>query len=225
MALRDVGSDLVPEHVAVARRVGLGRARDDAAPLGRELEGVLDDALDARAREHGRLDADLAGMALMRAAADAGVLALGVLAHEHHVDIAGRTAGERARHALEQPHGTDVGPQVEALADRQQQPPSVTCPAVRRLTHRIAKRAIDSSEGMLGEQLGKLYAERYFPPENKAAMEELVGNLRGRWGPASPKTAGCRGDQDGGDRQARGVHPQDRLPREFETYAGSKSRG
>ncbi len=84
---------------------------------------MLDDALDARAREHGRLDADLAGMALVRAPADARVLALGVLAHEHHVDVAGRAARKCARHALEQPHGTDVGPQVEALADRQQQPP------------------------------------------------------------------------------------------------------
>ena len=40
------------------------------------------------------------------------------------------------------------------------------------------KRAIASTEGMLGEQLGKLYVERYFPPESKAAMDELVANLR-----------------------------------------------
>ena len=52
--------DLVPEHVAVARGVRLGRARHDAAPARRQRERVLDDALDARAREHGRLDADLA---------------------------------------------------------------------------------------------------------------------------------------------------------------------
>ena len=50
---------------------------------------MLDDALDARAREHGRLDADLEVEALVRAAADARVLALGVLAHEEHVDVAG----------------------------------------------------------------------------------------------------------------------------------------
>lgn len=30
----------------------------------------------------------------------------------------------------------------------------------------------------LGELIGKSYVERYFPPENKAAMEELVANLR-----------------------------------------------
>ena len=40
------------------------------------------------------------------------------------------------------------------------------------------KRAIDSTEGMLGEQLGALYVERYFPPESKAAMDDLVANLR-----------------------------------------------
>src|SRR5690606_8041128 len=40
------------------------------------------------------------------------------------------------------------------------------------------KRAIAAAESQLGEQLGALYAERYFPAESKAAMEELVGNLR-----------------------------------------------
>ncbi len=40
------------------------------------------------------------------------------------------------------------------------------------------KRAIGETEGMLGELLGASYAERYFPPASKAAMDELVGNLR-----------------------------------------------
>ena len=40
------------------------------------------------------------------------------------------------------------------------------------------KRAIAATEGMLGELLGASYAERYFPAENKAAMTELVANLR-----------------------------------------------
>ena len=40
------------------------------------------------------------------------------------------------------------------------------------------KRAIGETEGLLGELLGKSYAERYFPPASKAAMDELVGNLR-----------------------------------------------
>ncbi|GAA4642605.1 M13 family metallopeptidase [Pontixanthobacter gangjinensis] len=39
------------------------------------------------------------------------------------------------------------------------------------------KRAIDETEGHLGEVLGKSYVARYFPEENKAAMDELVANL------------------------------------------------
>ncbi|MEM8615679.1 MAG: M13 family metallopeptidase, partial [Pseudomonadota bacterium] len=40
------------------------------------------------------------------------------------------------------------------------------------------KRAVSAVEGSLGEAVGKVYAERYFPTENKAAMDELVANLR-----------------------------------------------
>lgn len=40
------------------------------------------------------------------------------------------------------------------------------------------KRAITTTEGQLGEVLGKTYAERYFPASSKAAMEELVANMR-----------------------------------------------
>lgn len=40
------------------------------------------------------------------------------------------------------------------------------------------KRAIDNVEGQLGEALGQSYVTRYFPPENKAAMDALVSNLR-----------------------------------------------
>ncbi len=40
------------------------------------------------------------------------------------------------------------------------------------------KRAIGESESLLGELIGKEYVARYFPPENKAAMDELVANLR-----------------------------------------------
>ncbi|MFM5931168.1 MAG: M13 family metallopeptidase, partial [Novosphingobium sp.] len=40
------------------------------------------------------------------------------------------------------------------------------------------KRGIGAVEGMAGELVGKIYAERHFPAANKAAMERLVGNLR-----------------------------------------------
>lgn len=40
------------------------------------------------------------------------------------------------------------------------------------------KRAIGEAEGLIGELVGKEYVARYFPPENKVAMDELVANLR-----------------------------------------------
>jgi putative endopeptidase len=40
------------------------------------------------------------------------------------------------------------------------------------------KRAIDTVEGQLGELLGKIYAAKYYPPQERAAMAQLVANLR-----------------------------------------------
>ncbi|MEO1554609.1 MAG: M13 family metallopeptidase [Pseudomonadota bacterium] len=40
------------------------------------------------------------------------------------------------------------------------------------------KRGVSAVEGAMGEGVGKVYAERYFPAENKAAMDALVANLR-----------------------------------------------
>jgi putative endopeptidase len=40
------------------------------------------------------------------------------------------------------------------------------------------KRCAESADRLLGEALGKKYVEKYFPPEAKARMQELVKNLR-----------------------------------------------
>ena len=40
------------------------------------------------------------------------------------------------------------------------------------------KRAVAAVDNSLGDAVGKLYVEAHFPPESKAMMEELVGNLR-----------------------------------------------
>ncbi len=40
------------------------------------------------------------------------------------------------------------------------------------------KRGISAVENQVGELLGKIYAERFYPQERKTAMEELVANLR-----------------------------------------------
>ena len=39
------------------------------------------------------------------------------------------------------------------------------------------KRAVSAVESSLGEAVGKVYAQRHFPSDNKAGMDELVGNL------------------------------------------------
>ncbi|NOU51823.1 M13 family metallopeptidase [Pseudoalteromonas sp. JBTF-M23] len=39
------------------------------------------------------------------------------------------------------------------------------------------KKAVDASNEVLGELLGKIYVKQYFPPEAKAKMEQLVANL------------------------------------------------
>jgi putative endopeptidase len=40
------------------------------------------------------------------------------------------------------------------------------------------EQALNAVNGALGEALGKLYVERYFPPEAKAQIEELVGRIK-----------------------------------------------
>jgi predicted metalloendopeptidase len=40
------------------------------------------------------------------------------------------------------------------------------------------KRAVDVVDGSLGESVGRLYVARYFPPESKAKMQQLVADLR-----------------------------------------------
>jgi len=39
------------------------------------------------------------------------------------------------------------------------------------------KRAVAATNGSLGEVVGKLYVEKYFPPESKAKIEAMVGDL------------------------------------------------
>jgi endothelin-converting enzyme/putative endopeptidase len=40
------------------------------------------------------------------------------------------------------------------------------------------KRCVETTDALLGEALGRKYVEKYFPPEAKARMQELVSNLR-----------------------------------------------
>ena len=44
------------------------------------------------------------------------------------------------------------------------------------------KRGVNFTEGVLGEEVGKIYAAKYFPAEYKAKMNELVGNIKAAFG-------------------------------------------
>jgi len=63
----------------------------------------------------------LARRADVNAPADAGVFALRVLAHAHHVDVRRATVRERRRETRQQPHRPEVDVLVEALTDRENQ--------------------------------------------------------------------------------------------------------
>ncbi len=87
------------------------------------------------------------------------------------------------------------------------------------------KRAIAEVEGLLGEQLAAMYVARYFPPENKVQMDQLVANLvramrqdleENAW--MTPATvAEARAKLDSFTSQIG-------YPDEFESYAGLEVR-
>ena len=83
------------------------------------------------------------------------------------------------------------------------------------------KMALGSVEGMLGEQLGKAYAERYFPAENKAAMKDLVENLRTALS-QSVDEIDWMGDETKKEAQAKlaSFNPKIGYPDKFESYDG-----
>ncbi len=44
------------------------------------------------------------------------------------------------------------------------------------------KRAVDATSDALGEAVGQIYVERYFPPAAKARIEEMVGHIKAAFG-------------------------------------------
>jgi putative endopeptidase len=83
------------------------------------------------------------------------------------------------------------------------------------------KRAIDAVEGQVGELLGKVYAARYFPPENKAAMTDLVANLRKAMA-ANLADLKWMGADTRKEAQAKldAFTPKIGAPEEYKTYEG-----
>ena len=83
------------------------------------------------------------------------------------------------------------------------------------------KRAISEVESLLGEQLGALYVERFFPPESKARMETLVSNLKVSMGQALAENQWMT-EATIAEAKAKldGFVPMVGYPAEFETYDG-----
>ncbi len=124
IVLADERCDLVPKHHAVALRVRLGYHGQMAArPRAGDIEGEAHDALDADPRKNSGLGRHLLGQTAMDAPAIAGIFALAVLADDDPVEIGGAASGERALDARQDARRAQIGILVEALADRQAQPP------------------------------------------------------------------------------------------------------
>ncbi len=83
------------------------------------------------------------------------------------------------------------------------------------------KRAITAVEGQLGEQLGALYVERYFPPAAKAQMDELVANLSLSMAAALDSNEWMTEETiTEAKKKLSTFHPMIGYPDEFETYEG-----
>lgn len=81
------------------------------------------------------------------------------------------------------------------------------------------KRAVQATQGTLGEAIGKVFVERYFPPENKAAMDDLVANLRKAMA-ANLEDLGWMSEATKVKAEAKldAFTPKIGYPDEFETY-------
>ncbi|MCK0129583.1 M13 family metallopeptidase [Erythrobacter sp. F6033] len=83
------------------------------------------------------------------------------------------------------------------------------------------KRAISAVEGSIGEQLGALYVEQYFPPDSKARMDELVANLTKAMSAALDENVWMTPATIAEARsKLEGFVPMIGYPDEFKTYDG-----
>ena len=76
---------------------------------------------------------------------------------------------------------------------------------------------MESTDRFLGEALGQKYVEKYFPPEAKARMQEMVKNLLAAMKRRHPQPhLDGRRDQEEGPGKDRHLQSQDRLSRQVE---------
>src|SRR5207248_9741138 len=118
----------------------------------RQLEGVMNDALDPLARVDVLLDRDLVRRPALELAAHADVGALGVFTNHNQVDGGG--VAQRGQPGREQARGPQVDPEIQFEAKPEQQPGCV----LRIVDPRIADRAeVDRVDGLelLEDRVGK----------------------------------------------------------------------
>lgn len=122
--LRHLGRACVPPRHAHRHAIALGR---HGQVLARALAGLLESeaqhTVGAVAGEHRLLHHHLALGTLEHRAAHRGVLALGVFAHDQHVDVAGGPASERGWHAIEEARRAQVDVLVELAPELEQRAP------------------------------------------------------------------------------------------------------
>ena len=83
------------------------------------------------------------------------------------------------------------------------------------------RRGIGAVEGQLGELLGQVYAQRFFPPASQTAMNDLVANLRKAMG-ANLKELAWMGPQTRREAEAKlaAFTPKIGAPVTYKTYDG-----
>jgi putative endopeptidase len=83
------------------------------------------------------------------------------------------------------------------------------------------RRGISAVEGEIGELLGEVYAQRFFPPANKAAMADLVANLRKALAAnlADLKWMGAATRQEA-EAKLEAFTPKIGAPEKYKTYDG-----
>src|SRR5439155_17918778 len=106
---------------AMHEGIRLGNRRYFPASFARALEGCPHDSFAAVSREDGRLDCQLVRRSLVVPAADGGILALGVLAIDEHVDGAWPLVTQRRRYALKEVGRPEIDVLVKLPPHRQEQ--------------------------------------------------------------------------------------------------------
>ena len=124
--IRRATSAAISSHITMPWRCALDlvttvrslRGRDRASSKAKRMMRV-----DAGAREHRDVGRDLLRQAAMDAAADAGIFALGILAHDHPVELGPGDMAQRAGDARQDAGRPHIGVLIERLADREPQAP------------------------------------------------------------------------------------------------------